>query len=109
MQAIQATGLGLLLASVLAVSATAQTVTVPARGQTVPVGTVAEDAADDPAIWRDPRNPERSLIVGTDKKAGLHVYRLSGESVHFTPAGRVNNVDLVDLGATRFPEPSSGS
>jgi 3-phytase len=99
MRAIQTTGLGLLLASVLAVSATAQTVTVPARGQTVPVGTVAEDAADDPAIWRDPRNPERSLIVGTDKKAGLHVYRLSGESVHFTPAGRVNNVDLVDLGA----------
>jgi 3-phytase len=99
MQAIQATGLGLLLASVLALSATAQTVAVPARGQTVPVGTVADDAADDPAIWRDPRNPERSLIVGTDKKAGLHVYRLSGESVHFTPAGRVNNVDLVDLGA----------
>jgi 3-phytase len=99
MRAIQATGLGLLLASVLALSATAQTVAVPARGQTVPVGTVAEDAADDPAIWRDPRNPERSLIVGTDKKAGLHVYRLSGESVHFTPAGRVNNVDLVDLGA----------
>ena len=99
MQAIQTAGLSLLLAAVLAVSATAQTVAVPARGQTVPVGTVADDAADDPAIWRDPRNPERSLIVGTDKKAGLHVYRLSGESVHFTPAGRVNNVDLVDLGA----------
>jgi 3-phytase len=99
MQAIQTAGLGLLLAAVLAVSATAQTVAVPARGQTVPVGTVADDAADDPAIWRDPRNPERSLIVGTDKKAGLHVYRLSGESVHFIPAGRVNNVDLVDLGA----------
>lgn len=77
----------------------AQTASVPARGQTVPVGTVADDAADDPAIWRDPRNPEKSLIIGTDKKAGLHVYRLSGESVHFTPAGRVNNVDLVDLGA----------
>lgn len=99
MQAIQTAGLGLLLAAALAISATAQTVAVPARGQTVPVGTVADDAADDPAIWRDPRNPERSLIVGTDKKAGLHVYRLSGESVHFTPAGRVNNVDLVDLGA----------
>lgn len=99
MQAIQTAGLGLLLAAVIAVSATAQTVAVPARGQTVPVGTVADDAADDPAIWRDPRNPERSLIVGTDKKAGLHVYRLSGESIHFTPAGRVNNVDLVDLGA----------
>ncbi|MCA3502498.1 MAG: phytase [Rhodobacter sp.] len=99
MQAIQTAGLGLLLAAAPAISATAQTVAVPARGQTVPVGTVADDAADDPAIWRDPRNPERSLIVGTDKKAGLHVYRLSGESVHFIPAGRVNNVDLVDLGA----------
>jgi 3-phytase len=99
MQAARTTGLGLILATVLAASATAQTVAIPARGQTAPVGTVADDAADDPAIWRDPRNPERSLIVGTDKKAGLHVYRLSGDSVHFTPAGRVNNVDLVDLGA----------
>jgi len=61
MRAIQTTGLGLLLASVLAVSATAQTVTVPARGQTVPVGTVAEDAADDPAIWRDPAGSTMSI------------------------------------------------
>ena len=90
-------GLGVLAAGLVAGAVHAQTVSVPARGQTVPVGTVADDAADDPAIWRDPRNPEKSLIVGTDKKAGLHVYRLSGESVHFTPAGRVNNVDLVDL------------
>ena len=91
--------LGVLATGLVAGSVQAQTASVPARGQTVPVGTVADDAADDPAIWRDPRNPEKSLIVGTDKKAGLHVYRLSGESVHFTPAGRVNNVDLVDLGA----------
>lgn len=92
-------GLAALAAGHIAGGLQAQTVSAPARGQTIPVGTVAEDAADDPAIWRDPRNPEKSLIVGTDKKAGLHVYRLSGESVHFTPAGRVNNVDLVDLGA----------
>jgi 3-phytase len=95
----RAAGLGVLAAILLAGAVQAQTASIPARGQTVPVGTVADDAADDPAIWRDPRNPEKSLIVGTDKKAGLHVYRLSGESVHFTPAGRVNNVDLVDLGA----------
>ncbi|MFM8821134.1 MAG: phytase [Phenylobacterium sp.] len=99
MRALGTTGLGIALAFAFSLAATAQTVAVPARGQTVPVGTVADDAADDPAIWRDPRNPERSLIVGTDKKAGLHVYRLSGESVHFTAAGRVNNVDLLDLGA----------
>lgn len=94
----RAIGLGLFLAGALSASAVAQTASVPARAQTAPVGTVADDAADDPAIWRNPREPEKSLIVGTDKKAGLHVYRLSGESVHFTPAGRVNNVDLVDLG-----------
>jgi len=99
MRAFITTGLGLVLACALSWPAGAQTVSVPARGQTTPVGTVADDAADDPAIWRDPRNPEKSLIVGTDKKAGLHVYRLSGESVHFTPAGRVNNVDLLDLGS----------
>jgi 3-phytase len=97
-QVARTLGLGLILAGALSAAAAAQTVTVPARGQTAPVGTVADDAADDPAIWWNSRDPEKSLIVGTDKKAGLHVYRLSGESVHFTPAGRVNNVDLVDLG-----------
>lgn len=99
MRAFITTGLGFVLACALSWPAGAQTVSVPARGQTTPVGTVADDAADDPAIWRDRRNPEKSLIVGTDKKAGLYVYRLSGESVHFTPAGRVNNVDLLDLGS----------
>ncbi len=75
------------------------TVNVPARGETVPVGTVAEDAADDPAIWRNARRPEASLIVATDKRAGLYVYGLDGKVRHFVPAGRVNNVDLIDMGA----------
>jgi 3-phytase len=75
------------------------TATVTAVAETEPVGTANDDAADDPAIWRNPRNPARSLIVGTDKKAGLHVYGLDGKARHFEPAGRVNNVDLVDLGA----------
>lgn len=72
--------------------------TVEARAETMPVGTAAADAADDPAIWRNPRNPRASLIVATDKKAGLYVYGLDGAPRHFVPAGRVNNVDLVDLG-----------
>jgi len=75
------------------------TVTVTASGETEPVGTANEDAADDPAIWRNPDNPEQSLIVGTDKKAGLHVYGLDGKSRHFEPGGRLNNVDIADLGA----------
>jgi 3-phytase len=69
---------------------------VTARGETTPVGTANADAADDPAIWRDAADPARSLIVGTDKKAGLYVYGLDGRTRDFLDAGRVNNVDLKD-------------
>ena len=70
---------------------------VMARGETAPVGTQADDAADDPAIWRNPADPAASLIVGTDKKAGLYVYGLDGRTRSFFDAGRVNNVDLKDV------------
>lgn len=73
-------------------------VNVTARGETVPVGTAAADAADDPAIWRNTRQPADSLIIATDKKAGLYVYGLDGKVRNFVPAGRVNNVDLLDMG-----------
>ncbi|WP_445190686.1 phytase [Sphingobium sp. HWE2-09] len=71
-------------------------VNVTARGETTPVGTPNADAADDPAIWRNAANPAQSLIVGTDKKAGLYVYGLDGKTRDFLDAGRVNNVDLRD-------------
>jgi 3-phytase len=76
----------------------AQTAEVRAVAETAPVGTTADDAADDPAIWRNPGNPAKSLIVATDKKAGLYVYGLDGRVRSFDPAGRLNNVDLIDLG-----------
>lgn len=69
---------------------------VTARGETAPVGTSNADAADDPAIWRNAADPAASLIVGTDKKAGLYVYGLDGKVRDFLDAGRVNNVDLRD-------------
>jgi 3-phytase len=71
---------------------------VQAVAETEPVGTGNADAADDPAIWRNPANPAESLIVGTDKKAGLYLYGLDGRRRHFVDAGRVNNVDLVEFG-----------
>ncbi len=71
---------------------------VQASGETEPVGTANEDAADDPAIWRNAGNPAASLIVATDKKAGLYVYGLDGQVRSFVDAGAVNNVDLVDMG-----------
>ncbi|MEY4951689.1 MAG: hypothetical protein RL299_113 [Pseudomonadota bacterium] len=87
-----------LTAASLASSGLAQTADVKAVAETVPVGTTMDDAADDPAIWRNPRDPAKSLIVATDKKAGLYVYGLDGKVRAFDPAGRLNNVDLVDLG-----------
>lgn len=74
----------------------APAVNVTARGETTPVGTSNADAADDPAIWRNAADPSASLIVGTDKKAGLYVYGLDGKVRDFLDAGRVNNVDLRD-------------
>ncbi|RVT44005.1 phytase [Sphingobium algorifonticola] len=74
----------------------APAVSVTARGETTPVGTTNADAADDPAIWRNASDPAASLIVGTDKKAGVYVYGLDGKVRDFSDAGRVNNVDLRD-------------
>jgi hypothetical protein len=74
------------------------TAEVRARAETVPVGTTADDAADDPAIWLNRRDPAASLIVATDKKAGLYVYGMDGKVRHFVADGRLNNVDLVDMG-----------
>ncbi len=70
---------------------------VGATAETDPVDTAA-DAADDPAIWRNASDPAKSLVIGTDKKAGIHVYSLTGKRLSFTPAARLNNVDLRDLG-----------
>ncbi|WP_342657820.1 phytase [Sphingomonas sp. NY01] len=70
---------------------------VPATAETDPVDTAA-DAADDPAIWRNAADPAKSLVIGTDKKAGIHVYDMKGKRLSFTPAARLNNVDLRDLG-----------
>ena len=70
---------------------------VAAMAETDPVDAAA-DAADDPAIWRNRRNQAASLVIGTDKKAGIHVYDLSGKRMNFTPATRLNNVDLREVG-----------
>ena len=37
--------------------------------------------ADDPAIWVNPRNRQRSLVIGTAKDAGILVYDMSGQLI----------------------------
>lgn len=52
------------------------------------------DAADDPAIWVNTRHPERSRVLGTDKKGGLLAYDLVGKQLQDLRVGRLNNVDV---------------
>ncbi len=71
------------------------TVAPAAKVQTEPVPS-AGDAADDPAIWIHPSDPARSLVIGTDKKGGLHAYSLDGRDRQLvSPGSRPNNVDVL--------------
>ncbi|WP_432009986.1 phytase [Streptomyces cucumeris] len=61
--------------------------------------------ADDPAVWVDPDQPGRSLVIGTLKQGGLDVHGLDGARLQHIAAppapgddaapGRFNNVDIV--------------
>ncbi|RSB46487.1 MULTISPECIES: phytase [Brevundimonas] len=70
--------------------------------ETPSVGTVGDDAADDPAVWASTtpvtiggvQTP--GFVVGTDKKAGLYVYGFDGTILQFMPEGLLNNVDVVE-------------
>ncbi|RZT10233.1 3-phytase (myo-inositol-hexaphosphate 3-phosphohydrolase) [Duganella sp. CF402] len=70
----------------------AKAIVVP-RGQTEPVARTG-DAADDPAIWRNPSDPAGARILGTNKKQGLLVYNLDGKELQLLEVGRLNNVDV---------------
>jgi 3-phytase len=70
-------------------------VTPEARVQTVPVPS-GGDAADDPALWLHPADPALSLLLGTDKQGGLHVYNLDGSHRQLaSPGSKPNNVDVL--------------
>ncbi|SEQ64489.1 3-phytase [Lentzea xinjiangensis] len=78
----------------------------PVITPTVTTQTFAEPAdADDPAIWVNPRNTERSVVLGTLKEGGLAAFDLNGRTIGVQPAplpptpdakpGRYNNVDVL--------------
>ena len=57
---------------------------------------VATDS-DDPAIWLDPDDPAKSLVLGTDKGGSIYVFDLDGKIIpEKTVSGmaRMNNVDV---------------
>lgn len=53
-----------------------------------------DDAADDPAIWYNLDEPERSVIFGSNKVAGIHAYDLNGAQLQFITCGKINNIDI---------------
>jgi 3-phytase len=72
---------------------------ITASAETEPVlacGSSRCDAADDPAIWIHPTDPNKSLIIGTDKQGngsgGLEVYDLTGKKLQIinSPSGNVD-------------------
>lgn len=74
------------------------------RMQTAPVAQMG-DAADDPAIWVNPKDASKSRILGSNKKQGLLVYDLEGRQTQFLPSGRLNNIDVrqdLRFGGERF-------
>jgi 3-phytase len=71
---------------------------VPAAVETAPSPN-SGDSVDDMAIWVDPADPARSVVIGADHGSHtLDVYDLSGSRLHSVDAS-ANNVDL----RTGFP------
>lgn len=57
---------------------------------------IGVDAADDPAIWYNKENPEKSLVLGTNKHGGIHVYNMDGVQTQYIEICCINNIDLRD-------------
>lgn len=62
-------------------------------------------SGDDPAIWVNPKDSTKSIVIATAKEGGLRVYDLADEEIQAIPAtpapradgvdGRYNNVDIA--------------
>jgi 3-phytase len=63
---------------------------------TVITETVVHDT-DDPAIWINPKDASKSIIIGTDKDTdgGMYAFDLNGKIIHkVSGLKRPNNVDI---------------
>jgi 3-phytase len=85
--------LGLLLLAGACATDNVVPVIVPAAIETPGMGTTG-DAADDPAVWVHPTDASKSLILGTNKDAGVYVYGIDGSEKQKLLVGLANNVDL---------------
>jgi 3-phytase len=82
-----------LILNIFLVAACSQNTAITAIAETEPVAT-SGDAADDPAIVINYQNPYQSIILGTDKRAGVYAYNLAGKELSFSGMGEINNIDV---------------
>jgi 3-phytase len=90
----------------MAVRAADPVVGVESTAETTPV-LHSRDAADDPAIWVNPNQPGRSMVIGNDKQGALEVYNLSGGLLQRITTDKPfwGNVDVrqaVTIGAAAY-------
>jgi myo-inositol-hexaphosphate 3-phosphohydrolase/PKD repeat protein len=69
---------------------------ISSDAETVP-GTHAGDTLDDPAVWVNPTDSSRSLVIGNDKLGALETYDLGGNLVQRLAFGSQfwGNVDVL--------------
>ena len=97
-----------LILNIFLVVACSKNTSITAVAETEPVAT-SGDAADDPAIVINYQNPSRSIILGTDKKAGVYAYNLAGKKLSFSSMGEINNIDVRQVDGKIFITASNRS
>jgi 3-phytase len=88
------------IACLFPMTLSAQVPVLDATTETAPIPAGFSDS-DDAAIWAHPKEPKKSIILGTSKydedgQGGLGVYALDGRELQFFPGSKLNSVDILD-------------
>ncbi|HET9239683.1 MAG TPA: phytase [Oligoflexus sp.] len=88
------------IACLVPMTLAAQVPVLDATTETAPIPAGFSDS-DDAAVWAHPRDPKKSIILGTSKydeggQGGLGVYALDGQELQFFSGSKLNSVDILN-------------
>jgi 3-phytase len=88
------------IACLVPMTLAAQVPVLDATTETAPIPAGLSDS-DDAAIWAHPKDPKKSIILGTSKydeagQGGLGVYALDGRELQFFSGSKLNSVDILN-------------